>query len=268
MAELIVPGPVTGPAGIVEEKTSPPTPPTGASTPPATDTAAQASTPAAPPASEDDKTPESRPDENREWARRSYGAAVAGILESAGLDGRSLNEQWHTTGALPEEAYAKLEGQGVSRAVVDQWLAGVSRTEAAQGKEAELNERERQARDEAAAREVFSAVGGRDVYQRMAAWAHANLSPQEQDAYNDIMNSGNLSAINFAVAGLESRYRKALGADPRLVSGGAGAEDLAVYRSSAEVTEAMRDPRYKTDPAYRRDVVARLLRSDIFKGRA
>lgn len=260
MAELIVPGTVTGPEAPRDDNATATTVPE-VQPAPASDTATKAE--AHPPAS-----PELESEDTREWERQSYGPAIAGILESAGLNGQTLNEHWHKTGTLPDDAYAALEGQGVSRAVVDQWLAGVTRTEAAGEKEARLDERERQARDEATAHEVYTAVGGEEVYQRMAAWARVNLSPQEQDAYNNIMNGGNSSAIHLAVAGLEARYRKALGADPRLLSGGGGAEDLSVYRSAAEVTEAMRDPRYKTDPAYRQDVAARLLRSDIFKGRA
>ena len=36
-----------------------------------------------------------------------------------------------------------------------------------------------------------------------------------------------------------------------------------VFRSQAEVVEAMSDPRYDRDPAYRNDVFEKLSRSDI-----
>lgn len=271
MPELIAPGTVTGPDAPQADHDPSPSPnstPTPALEP--HDEASPSPTPSPQEGNEEKENPPYQPpehksDADRQWERESYGSAIAGILDSAGLDGKSLNKFWHETGSLPEEAYARLEGQGVSRAVVDQWLAGVGKAQATAGKEVELAQRERRANDEAAAREVYNSVGGKEVYDRMTAWARANFSAEEQEAYNAIMESGSLSAINLAVAGLEGRYRKALGADPHLVSGKSGAEDLSVFRSTAEVTQAMSDPRYKTDPAYRKDVERKLLRSDVFK---
>jgi hypothetical protein len=37
-----------------------------------------------------------------------------------------------------------------------------------------------------------------------------------------------------------------------------------VFRSNAEVTTAMKDPRYETDIAYRQDVRDKLERSEVF----
>lgn len=278
MPELIAPGTVTGPDApqADHDPASPPrnsslqSSPTPNPTPEPHDEGSPSPTPPPQEGNREKENPPYQPpehksDEDRRWEQESYGSAIAGILDSAGLDGKSLNEYWHKHGSLPEEAYAGLEGQGVSRAVIDQWLAGVGKSQAAAGKEAELAQRERRANDEAAAREVYNSVGGKEVYARMTAWARANFSAEEQEAYNAIMESGSLSAINLAVAGLEARYRKALGADPHLVSGKSGAEDLSVFRSTAEVTQAMSDPRYKSDPAYREDVAQKLLRSDVFK---
>ena len=36
-----------------------------------------------------------------------------------------------------------------------------------------------------------------------------------------------------------------------------------VFRSQAEVVQAMSDPRYEKDPAYRRDLMRRLENSDV-----
>ena len=36
-----------------------------------------------------------------------------------------------------------------------------------------------------------------------------------------------------------------------------------VFRSQAQLVQAMSDPRYDTDPAYRSDVVEKLNRSDL-----
>ena len=39
-----------------------------------------------------------------------------------------------------------------------------------------------------------------------------------------------------------------------------------VFRSNAEVTTAMKDPKYEHDHAYRQDVQDKLERSNVFKG--
>ena len=36
-----------------------------------------------------------------------------------------------------------------------------------------------------------------------------------------------------------------------------------IFRSQAQLVQAMSDPRYDNDPAYRQDVIAKLERSDI-----
>jgi hypothetical protein len=44
---------------------------------------------------------------------------------------------------------------------------------------------------------------------------------------------------------------------------GKAATPTEVFRSQAELVKAMDDPRYENDPAYRRDVLNKLDRSDL-----
>lgn len=63
--------------------------------------------------------------------------------------------------------------------------------------------------------------------------------------------------------GLNAQYRSAIGSEPNLIGGGkAAAAD--VFESTSQVTEAMSDKRYRSDPAYRARVQAKLLRSNVF----
>ena len=48
-----------------------------------------------------------------------------------------------------------------------------------------------------------------------------------------------------------------------MVTGKAPTSTKDVYRSQAELVEAMSDPRYDRDPAYRQDVIEKLDQSDI-----
>ena len=53
------------------------------------------------------------------------------------------------------------------------------------------------------------------------------------------------------------------GYEGRRLTGKAADTSGDVFRSQAQLVEAMSDPRYDRDPAYRQDVVAKLERSDI-----
>ena len=105
-------------------------------------------------------------------------------------------------------------------------------------------------------------VGGEKNYNEMLGWASQNLSDQDIEMYDAVMELGNPAAARFAIEALAYRYQESNGVEPDLVQGkspGVG----GAFRSQAEVVQAMSDPRYDNDPAYRRDVMKKLERSNI-----
>jgi hypothetical protein len=105
-------------------------------------------------------------------------------------------------------------------------------------------------------------VGGENNYNTMLGWASQNLSEQDIEMYDAVMELGNPAAARFAIEALAYRYQESNGVEPDLVQGkspGVG----GAFRSQAEVVKAMSDPRYDNDPAYRRDVMQKLERSNI-----
>jgi len=112
------------------------------------------------------------------------------------------------------------------------------------------------------ANSLKSAVGGEKEYNEMLGWAGQNLTSDEIEAYDSIMEKGDPAAAYWAVQALSYRYRDADGVEGDLVQGkspGAG----GTFRSQAEVVQAMSDPRYDNDPAYRQDVMRKLERSNV-----
>ena len=97
----------------------------------------------------------------------------------------------------------------------------------------------------------------------MTQWASDNLAKQDVKAFDDIINSGNLQAIQLAVAGLKSTYEQANGYEGRMLSGKPPRSSGEVFRSQAELVAAMSDRRYDSDPAYRQDIMEKLDRSNI-----
>ncbi len=95
----------------------------------------------------------------------------------------------------------------------------------------------------------------------MRAWARANFSQAEKDAYERAVRSQDHYATLFALQGLRARYEAANGKTPTLISGdGPGGSDVG-FASVYEMQKAMRDPRYGKDSAYTKQVEQRTMKS-------
>jgi len=110
---------------------------------------------------------------------------------------------------------------------------------------------------------IINQAGGQESYNTLMEWAGSNLPENYTDAFNNIIESGNTEAINIAVAGLRSQYEQVNGYEGRMLSGKGAPQQVDAFRSQAEVVQAMADPRYENDPAYRNDVFEKLSRSNI-----
>jgi len=115
---------------------------------------------------------------------------------------------------------------------------------------------------EADATNLRNAVGGDEKYNEMIGWASDNLTAQEIELYDSVMERGDPAAAYFAVQALAYRYQDSNGVEGNLVQGKSPSTSGG-FRSQAELVQAMSDPRYDSDPAYRQDVTRKLERSNI-----
>lgn len=106
-------------------------------------------------------------------------------------------------------------------------------------------------------------VGGPEEYAQIIEWAKDGLSEQEISMYDHVMESNDPIAMFFAIRSLGNSYENAVGSEGELLTGTASYSPQDVYRSQAEVLQAMADPRYDNDPAYRQDVFDKLERSPV-----
>lgn len=106
-------------------------------------------------------------------------------------------------------------------------------------------------------------VGGPEQYNQIIDWAKDNLSEQEISMYDHVMDSNDPIAMFFAIRALGNSYENSVGVDGELLTGTASSTPQDVFRSQAEVVQAMSDPRYDSDPAYRQDVFEKLERSPV-----
>jgi len=189
-------------------------------------------------------------------ANEYYGEGLAEVLTEAQIDPQDISTRFQESGEISEDDYTKLEGAGFSRQVIDTYLDGLRGTssDTAEIATAEIES-------------IKNSVGGDDNYTKMTSWAEQNLSNEDGQAFNDLMEQGNAAQIRMAVQGLYSQYTNAMGVEPNLVTGKPSTSGPTPYRSTTEVVAAMRDPRYGKDVSYTENVQRRLGDSDVFSTR-
>ena len=112
-------------------------------------------------------------------------------------------------------------------------------------------------------KELKGVVGGEQNYANMLQWAQSNLSKQEIDMFDSVMGRGDVASAFFAINSLAQRYQDKVGYDGKMLTGTAPKGGTDTFRSQPELVQAMSDPRYDNDPAYRMDVMEKLARSDM-----
>jgi hypothetical protein len=207
-------------------------------------------------AAEDDDETDSSGDETDKPAgdaREIYGDLIGGKLDEAGIDFQEMNVRWQQSGTLESEDYDQLAEAGFNRDMVDAYLSGLQ-YKAAQDTALSVKE----------VASIKESLGGEAEYSKMIQWAGDNLSPEEVEGFNQIINTQPMAAVKMAVTGLYARYTAVEGREPKLIGGRASKGSSDKFESTAQLVEAMSDPRYSKDPAYQRKVQEKLGRSSIF----
>ena len=154
-------------------------------------------------------------------------------------------EQYAETGELTDKMVVELEKAGIPPDFVNAYIAGQEAIATGQ------------------ALEVQETIGGRANYEAMTEWASENLSDADIAAYDDIVTGGTMEQAKMAVQGMYARFLSGGGKAPNLAQGSTSGDSVKPFGSAAQVTEAMRDPRYKNDPAYRQTVEKRIAVSNV-----
>ena len=109
---------------------------------------------------------------------------------------------------------------------------------------------------------IHKSVGGAEEYTKLTEWSQKNLSESQIQSFDKVVSTGDPNVIELAVAGLKAKYDNSNGYEGRMLTG-KSTSSSDVFRSQAQLVQAMADPRYDNDPAYRADVVEKLNRSDL-----
>ena len=154
---------------------------------------------------------------------------------------QNASDAFYENGELSEDNFQALEQSGIPREFVEAYVRGQEAT-----MEAEVSS-------------ITNSIGGQENYDAMVQWASANLPEAEVDSYDDIVSTGTTDAATMAVKGMYARYLSENGGSSmNIAKGGTSGAAIQPFNSNAQVVEAMNDPRYQNDPAYRADVEKRI----------
>jgi methionine synthase II (cobalamin-independent) len=203
-----------------------------------------------------DPTPADQPE-----LRESEVEALKIGQEQADAEGQLLAGNFKTTEDL-ERAYIELRKEFSSRGSQQEEVQEEEEGEEEEGEEEEEDESSETLTEEQA-EQLQNMVGGEQAYNDMLNWAGQNISQADCDLFDSVVGKGDPNSCLFAIQALNAKYQEAVGKDGRLLTGKGAVDKQDVFRSQQEVVQAMSDPRYEKDPAFRNDVYAKLERSNI-----
>lgn len=186
--------------------------------------------------------------------------------EAAALEFESLGSITDATKASTAAAF------NVPVEAIDQFVAGqVAQRQLAAAQPKGAAQGEPTAADVALGQEVLKAFPGATTeadYSAFMAWGKDNLTAPEKAAYDGALNRGDAATTGILLESFKAKYSAAgHGPGPRDITqeGQASTSNTAPqvqgFKSSDEMTKAMSDPRYRTDPAYNAEVAARVAAS-------
>ena len=191
---------------------------------------------------------------NYETANEMYGEQLSNTFKENNIDPFAMSKHFaENNGTLSEEMYGQLNKAGFSNEIIDNYLAGVRSEAGVEKAEPVLTEAE--------IAEVKAVANGEEGYQALMDWAGQNLNQTAINEYDAVLKTANKTAIKFAVSALMGKYEDSQGRDSRVVTGKESATET--YRSMAEVVRDMNKPEYKSDEAFRDDVIRKLAASKL-----
>ena len=191
---------------------------------------------------------------NYDTANELYGEQLGNLFKDNNIDPFEMNQYFaENGGTLSEDMYSQLGKAGLTKEVVDNYLAGVRNEVGIESAEPVLSESE--------IKDLKNLAGGERGYDNLMEWAGENLDQEAIKDFDDVLATGNKSAIKFAITALMGRYEDSQGRDSKIVTGKESSTET--YRSMAEVVRDMNKPEYQSDEAFRDDVLRRLSASNL-----
>lgn len=164
---------------------------------------------------------------------------VEGSLAKVGFNYAELQEEFAANGDLTKETREKLMAIGITEEAINAHIEG------------------QKAKAEKELDEISEEIGGREALKETIEWAAKNLDRDEIESINAVRDK---NVMKILLRDLRSRMDEKEGKLPQYTQGSATPPAQDLFESQAQMIEAVRDPRYARDPAYR-DKVAKKIRA-------
>ena len=150
--------------------------------------------------------------------------------------------EFQEKGELTSDSYEELSKMGLDKSLVDGYISG------------------QKAIADNEVKQVHDTVGGEENYTKVIEFAQT-LDKAEQDAFNQTLDTGSIEQVKMAVQAIASRAGVSGQPQAKMIDGDTVGTSSDGFESVAQVTQAMNDPRYATDPAFRKQVEIKIARS-------
>lgn len=169
--------------------------------------------------------------------------------ETTAIDVEKYSQEFYASedGTLSDESYAELEARGLSRDVVDTFMAGVEALQTARGES------------------LIAVAGSQQEMDDLVAWGTKNLSDAEQAAFNKAVDQaiieGDMTAASMLIPGIKAR----MGSEPSYVETDTPQAEGGIkpYANKSEMMADMRKPEYRKDGNFVAHVQSRLAISNF-----
>lgn len=153
--------------------------------------------------------------------------------------------EYNKDGSISEDSYTALAKQGLSKSVVDNYIAGQVAITAQ------------------AVSNAQSVVGGEEQYNELIGWAVDNLSDTQKADFNSKVMSGNADEAKEAIEYLQYKRGGAQPQEARRVNGQAidNSSGVKIFNDVGELRVAHANPLYGSDRVYTEAIDARYLKS-------
>lgn len=165
---------------------------------------------------------------------------VTEVLQTKGFDYAELQKEFVDTGEISADTRKKLSDVGITDELIDNYING------------------QLAKAEQERNEISTCVGGRENFDNIVKWASENLTTEEIISINSVTDKG---IIQIILKDLKTRMEEKEGIIPSYTKGESGKAQTEIYRSQAEMFEAISNPKYRKDEAYRLDVQKKITAS-------
>ena len=175
--------------------------------------------------------------EETDYSKVEDSEEAAKILETKGFDYAALSKEYNETGKISKETRAEV---GITDEVIDNFISG------------------QEAKAEVERNQMAECIGGRQVFDEVLKWAAVNIPADEIASINQVRDK---NIIKIILKDLKARMEDKEGITPDYTKGDGSKPAVEVYRSQAEMFEAISNPKYQKDEAYREDVKKKIAAS-------